>query len=76
MDATRSYTKTASLASLIFLFSFLLLRKYTKKKSTLPLPPSPKSYPIIGNLLDLPPANVRAAEWWEKHKALYGKYQV
>lgn len=43
-------------------------------RAHLPLPPSPKPSPIIGNLLDLPPAGVRAAEWWSRHKELYGEY--
>ena len=38
-----------------------------------PLPPGPKPKPVIGNLLDMPPAG--QLEWlhWAKHKDLYGE---
>lgn len=36
---------------LFSIFILILLRR--RKKSTLPYPPGPKSYPILGNALDL-----------------------
>ncbi|RGP80072.1 o-methylsterigmatocystin oxidoreductase [Fusarium longipes] len=46
---------------------------FPKKKQTgLPLPPGPKPLPVIGNLLDLPPAGTAEYKHWAKHKELYG----
>lgn len=54
---------------------YTLKRLYSSRASTgvLPLPPGPKPKPVIGNLLDMPPAG--QPEWmhWAKHKDLYGK---
>lgn len=36
------------------------------------LPPGPKSWPIIGNILDLPPKGVPEYQHWLKHKDAYG----
>ena len=53
----------------IFIVNRLLSSRKTYNH---PLPPGPKRLPLIGNLLDLPPAG--AHEWihWAKHKELYG----
>ncbi|CAF3560994.1 hypothetical protein SNK03_006415 [Fusarium graminearum] len=45
---------------------------FPKKQTGLPLPPGPKPIPIIGNLLDLPPAGTAEYKHWAKHKELYG----
>ncbi|KPM39026.1 O-methylsterigmatocystin oxidoreductase [Neonectria ditissima] len=37
-----------------------------------PLPPGPKGFPLVGNLLDLPKPGVLEAHHWLKHKDLYG----
>jgi hypothetical protein len=39
---------------------------------TLPLPPGPKSLPLLGNIADFPPAGVPEFEHWFKHKDVYG----
>ena len=40
------------LPAFVAFLTWLLLRK--RPKSTLPYPPGPKEYPLIGNLLDFP----------------------
>lgn len=42
-------------------------RKYWRR-----LPPGPKSLPILGNIGDIPPANVPAFRHWLQHRNLYG----
>ena len=39
---------------LLFSILVLILIRRRLKKPTLPYPPGPKSYPILGNALDLP----------------------
>jgi len=38
----------------LLLFIFILILAKKRKNPTLPYPPGPKSYPILGNALDLP----------------------
>ncbi|KAK7677340.1 hypothetical protein QCA50_019670 [Cerrena zonata] len=43
------------LCFIAFLFALIALKWFKQtKKSTLPLPPGPKGYPIVGNLLQMP----------------------
>ena len=63
------------LATSLFGFVLLLFRKvYLKRRNPkgLPLPPGPKGYPIIGNLLDFPIDH----QWmvYDKWTKKYGKY--
>ncbi|KAI0267113.1 cytochrome P450 [Gloeopeniophorella convolvens] len=46
-----------------------LLRKVLKKKQALPLPPGPKGWPLIGNLLDIPRENFSEtfSKWGERY---------
>ncbi|KAK1140311.1 hypothetical protein N8T08_010514 [Aspergillus melleus] len=53
----------------LFAVRYLL---FARRKSRLPLPPGPPPKPIIGNLLDLPPADSQSWHHWLKHKELYG----
>lgn len=52
---------------------FALWNLRPSKKSQLPLPPGPKSLPILGNIRDLPKPGVPEWHHWAKHKELYGK---
>ncbi|KAI0267115.1 cytochrome P450 [Gloeopeniophorella convolvens] len=52
------------------LLVIVLLWKLSKKRPALPLPPGPKGWPVIGNLLDLPREN--AAETFTKWGEQYG----
>ncbi|KAH7142853.1 cytochrome P450 [Dactylonectria estremocensis] len=42
------------------------------KRKRLNLPPGPKGFPLVGNLLDLPKPGELEAHHWLKHKELYG----
>ena len=53
------------------LFGIFVVASFCKwKKPTLPYPPGPKGYPILGNVLDLP-VNVPL---WEKITSLTHRY--
>ena len=57
------------LYSLLFgVFILALLRKWTRH--TLPYPPGPKGYPILGNVLDLP----KNVPIWESLTSLKNRY--
>ncbi|OAQ67966.1 cytochrome p450 oxidoreductase [Pochonia chlamydosporia 170] len=60
------------LSALLSLVFYLVLHKYTRTYSRLPLPPGPKGLPIIGNIFSLPPNGVPEYEHWLKFKDLYG----
>lgn len=47
---------------------FFLYRHLAKKQSGLPLPPSPKGLPIIGNIKDLPPTDKPPHLHWLPYK--------
>ena len=61
------------LATLFFSCMLLFVGLYLKRRNPngLPLPPGPKGYPIIGNLLDLPINH----QWlvYDEWKKTYGK---
>ena len=56
-----------SLASIIIGCAALV--RLARSRSRPPLPPGPKGYPVIGNLLDMPPNHV-----WEKFGELSNQY--
>ncbi|KAK7035675.1 cytochrome P450 [Favolaschia claudopus] len=45
------------------------LRLYYSRKKKMPLPPSPKGYPLVGNVFDMPPSQswITFAEWGKKY---------
>ncbi len=49
---------------------YLVVRLLQSKKNK--LPPGPRGLPVLGNILDLPPAGVLEADHWGKHKEKYG----
>lgn len=42
------------------------------KKKLAPLPPGPRSLPIVGSIAVLPPPGAQEWQHWLKHKDLYG----
>ncbi|KAI0002705.1 cytochrome P450 oxidoreductase OrdA-like protein [Xylariaceae sp. FL0662B] len=54
-------------AILVGLTGFLL-----RSKKSHPLPPGPTTWPIVGNITDLPPSSGPDWEFWARHKDLYG----
>lgn len=64
-----SFTVYGSITCLLCLLIYQLFFRSAARRN---LPPSPKPWPIIGNMMDLPPKD--GPEWmhWLKHKDLYG----
>lgn len=65
----------SSLLVLGFLTSFLfILITKLKYRHSLPLPPGPRGWPILGSFLEMP----ESFEWlhWAKFKDLYGEYII
>ena len=48
----------------------ILVCRILSRKSAYPLPPGPRRWPVIGNLLDLPPSH--SFIHWAKYKSIYG----
>lgn len=57
---------------IITLIGYLIYRYSSSRISLGNLPPGPSSLPIVGNVRDLPPADVPEFQHWLKHKDLYG----
>lgn len=59
-------------AVIIFIGGFIAYRYSSKANRRRNLPPGPKPLPLVGNVRDLPPADVPEFQHWLKHKDLYG----
>ncbi|KAI4091485.1 MAG: hypothetical protein LQ344_004085 [Seirophora lacunosa] len=62
----------SSAAVLTFLTLLLIQKLLRRREPHLPLPPGPGPLPLIGNILDLPPAGVPEFQHWLHHKDAYG----
>ena len=60
-----------STTGVVTLILALILLYRASNRDRLPLPPGPKGWPLIGNLLDIPQSNVvkTYAEWARKYGA-------
>jgi hypothetical protein len=67
MVSTQQLAVLALFATLFFAF-----KKLSGSTKAGKLPPGPKGKPLIGNLLDLPPAGQQECVHWFKHKEAYG----
>ena len=52
---------------------FTVLKRFFSQKGLLDLPPGPKGWPLIGNLLNLCPDGHHPGKFYQKHKSIYGK---
>jgi len=53
-------------------FVVYMIREWWVRRRRLPLPPGPKPWPIIENILDMPKPGMREWPHWAKHRAIYG----
>ena len=65
-----------NVSSILYTGAFALLVyfifKHTQQRSKGPLPPGPRSIPLLGNILDLPPPGTVEWKHWQKHGDKYG----
>ena len=61
-----------STTGIVLLILALIILSWSSRRARPPLPPGPKGWPLIGNLLDIPMANFGATytKWAQK----YGQY--
>lgn len=52
---------------------FIFFKRFLSVKGLPDLPPGPKVWPIIGNLLDLCPDGQHPGKFYQKHRDVYGK---
>lgn len=63
----------ALVISIAALVIFFVYREFFREKdASKSLPPGPNRLPIVGNILDLPPAEIPEFQHWLKFKDLYG----
>jgi hypothetical protein len=67
-------TVLLSLLFVLGVLSFLFILVTNLKYRSLPLPPGPRGWPILGNFFEMP----ATFEWlhWGKFKGLYGEYII
>lgn len=55
-------------------FLFILVTKLKYRYYSLPLPPGPRGWPLLGSFFEMP----ESFEWlhWAKFKGLYGEYII
>lgn len=63
---------TALWVSITLMISTLAALRFKRRNSQLPLPPGPKPWPIIGNILDVP--TVRPWETYHEWCRTYGTH--
>ena len=71
MSINWQFSTTGVLIGAVVLTLALIPLYRTSKRDRLPLPPGPKGWPLIGNLLDIPRSNFveTYAEWARKYGA-------
>ena len=71
MSINWQFSTTGVLIGAVVLTLVLIPLYRTSKRDRLPLPPGPKGWPLIGNLLDIPRSNFveTYAEWARKYGA-------
>ena len=68
--------QSLSFALLTLIFVTTILWSIRRRRSTFPLPPGPRGYPIIGNMLDMPSLQDQAWSRFAKWGQLYGKVYI
>ncbi|VUC24201.1 unnamed protein product [Clonostachys rosea] len=54
------------------MFAYIINKIFLRRDDCYRLPPGPPGLPIVGNIRDLPPADVPEFQHWIKHKDRYG----
>lgn len=58
--------------AVVVALSLLVIRRLLEQRPNYRLPPGPKTLPLVGNLLDLPPKGIPEFKHWLKHKDIHG----
>jgi len=73
MSINLQFSTTDVLTGIVVLILALIPLYWASKRELLSLPPGPKRWPLIGNLLDIPQSDVvkTYAEWARKYGAWF-----